>query len=179
MSDSHGKKWRVPLEEVAGQISGTLHDPPDFKAVELHANIKRGTEVVLGGVASMPDTLEKIREMRLLQFDIIRKEKLIVELLQVAPEILDGDSEEFEAEARRTLDGFHRDFKETRIQLSSYMVGSLVNHVLLETSAVDGKAREQGVEEVKALVLHEENQFEKMFPERKHRSLLHPLGEKK
>ena len=179
--ESHAKKWGVPLEEVAGRTAGHLVDPPHFTAVELLANIKRGTEVVLGGVASMPDVLEKIRELRLEQYRIIDAEKTIVADYERETRngISDEDRREWDQWRAHSLSEMHKQFKDTRIQLSRFMVGSLVNHVMLETASVDGKRAEQVVEVNKAMVLRDENAFDKMFPEKKHRSLLHPLGEKK
>ena len=179
--ESHAKKWGVPLEEVAGRTAGHLVDPPHFTAVELLANIKRGTEVVLGGVASMPDVLQKIRDLRIEQSRIIDVEKTIVAdyARATANGISMDDLKEWDRWRGEQLAECHRKFKDTRIELSRFMVGSLVNHVMLETAAVDGERSKQVVEVNKAMVLRDENAFDKMFPEKKHRSLLHPLGEKK
>src|SRR5947199_3710263 len=62
--DKHRSKWGVPIEQVGGKVSGSLVDPPDFQAAEIHANIKRGMEVPLSGVASMPDVIDKALELR-------------------------------------------------------------------------------------------------------------------
>src|SRR5438445_772892 len=74
-NEEHRKKWGVPLEEVAGQVSGHVVAPPNFEAIERLANIKRGMEVPLSGTASMPDVLRKIQELRESQ-DAFAKDKM-------------------------------------------------------------------------------------------------------
>ena len=176
--EEHARKWRIPLEEVAGQTSGHLVDPPNFQTIELLANIKRGSEVVLGGVASMPDVLEKIKELRIKQDEIIQTEKQIVADYELATK--NGASEEDKKEwldwKNNALIPLHAQFKRTRMELARHMVGSLVNHVLLETGAVEGERAKQIVEINKAQVLQDRNDFERLFPEKKKRSLRHPLG---
>ncbi len=177
--DEHSSKWGVPLEEVAGKVSGSLVDPPDFQAAEIHANIKRGMEVPLSGVASMPDVIDKALQLRELQ-----NQRALQWIADVRETVLNGEGlspEEQESAIRSAEHDVQRQLlspnAKMRLEFASTMIRSVTNHLLLETAGVEGKRAEQSVEMVKALVLHEQNQFDKLFPEKKQRSLRHPLGD--
>lgn len=185
MSDrdkEHREKWGVPLEEVAGRTAGHMVDPPNITAVELLANIKRGSEVVLGGVASMPDVLLKIKELRSEQQVIIAEEKRIVDEYEhsIQPhfgqEVGEEEKRKLEMHKQEQLAPLHKRFKATRMDLAECMVGSLFKHVMVETAAVDGKRAEQMVTINNAMVLQGNNDLLKLFPEKKKRSLTNPLG---
>ena len=177
--DEHSSKWGVPLEEVAGKVSGSLVDPPDFQAAEIHANIKRGMEVPLSGVASMPDVIDKALQLRELQ-----NQRALQWIADVRETVLNGEGlspEEQESAIRSAEHDVQRQLlspnAKMRLEFASTIIRSVTNHLLLETAGVEGKRAEQSVEMVKALVLHEQNQFDKLFPEKKQRSLRHPLGD--
>ena len=168
-NDEHRKKWGVPLEEVAGQVSGHVVAPPNFDAIERLANIKRGMEVPLSGTASMPDVLRKIQSLREEQ-DMFAKEK--IKTIQSTINMTDDEKNE---KIRLLGHQLLSDKKRQRMEFASVMLESVTKHLLNETPAVEGKGAEHAVEMVKALVLHQQDAFEKMFPEKKGRSLLHPL----
>jgi hypothetical protein len=174
----HREKWGVPLEEVAGRTAGHLVDPPNVTAIELLANIKRGSEVVLAGVASMPDVLDKISQMRDEQASIIMAEKMIISDFEKATSngISEADLQEWTRWKESMMAPLHKAFKQTRMKLAHQMVSSLFEHVMIETAAVDGKRAEQVVTVNNAMVLQNQNDLAKLFPERKKRSLTNPLG---
>lgn len=174
----HREKWGQPLEEVAGRTAGHLVDPPNITAIELLANIKRGSEVVLAGVASMPDVLDVIRELRDEQNVIIEAEKVVVRDYELGTRngISAEDLKEWDTWKSTTLEALHRQFKQTRMRFAKTAVGSLFSHVMIETAAVDGKRAEQVVTVNNAMVLQDRNDLAKLFPEKKKRSLTNPLG---
>lgn len=168
-SDAHRAKWGVPLEEVAGQVSGHVVAPPNFDSIERLANIKRGMEVPLSGTAAMPDVLRKIQALRESQDSYAQSKMKLIE----ADTTLTPDQKLAKTEMLRHQ--LLSDKKRQRMEFASVMIESVTKHLLNETPAVDGKGAEQAVDMVKALVLHQQDAFEKMFPEKKGRSLLHPL----
>lgn len=177
----HERKWRhATYEEVAGQTVGHLADPPNAQSIELTANIKRGAEVVLGGVASMPDVMAKIIQLRPIQNSIIRTEKTIVsEFNQAfegngADDPLYMDWKDYRDEAMAVL---HEQFKMTRMELGNVQVTSLKDHILLETAAVEGERAKQLTEINKVQVSRDLNGMEQLEGmSRNRRSLRHPLG---
>lgn len=175
----HREKWGVPLEEVAGRTAGHLVDPPNITAVELLANIKRGSEVVLAGVASMPDVLRKVKSLRDEQEAIILAEKMVVADYDHAVNngASDVDKAEWKQWKENTMSALHKRFKATRMDFAEEAVGSLFKHVMVETAAVDGKRAEQVVTVNNAMVLQNQNALLKLFPDKKKRSLRHPLGD--
>lgn len=177
--DEHREKWGVPFEEVSGRTSGHLLDPPDFGAVERLANIKRGTEVVLAGVASQNDAYDVILTEREAQDRIIALEKTVVKDYATAMGNggSDQDKEEWTLWKERTMEDLHSQFKKTKVRFAKGLTSSLIWHVLNETPAVDGKRAEQMVDVNKAQVLQDRNNLSLLFPEKKKRSLRHPMGE--
>ena len=175
----HSLKWGVPLEEVAGKVSGTLVDYPDFKTAELHANIKRGMEVPLSGVASMPDVIRKVIDLRTQQ-----NERAQNWIQQVHKIVNDGENmteeEKMSAIMTAEWDVRRQSFsprQRMRLEFAETVLSSITDHLLTETAAVDGARGNQSVEMVKALVLHDENTMEKLFSEKKRRrTMRHPLG---
>jgi hypothetical protein len=175
----HREKWGVPLEEVAGRTAGHLVDPPNITAVELLANIKRGSEVVLAGVASMPDVLQMVKSLRDEQTTVIAEEKKVIAEYELKTR--NGISEEERVklvlEKDEKMAPLHKRFKATKMALAECMVGSLFKHVMVETAAVDGKRAEQVVTVNNAMLLQNQNDLAKLFPKEKKRSLRHPLGD--
>jgi len=175
--DEHSSKWGVPLEEVAGKVSGSLVDPPDFQAAEIHANIKRGMEVPLSGVASMPDVIDKALELR--ERQDMRARQWVSDIRET---VLNGEglsAEEQESAIRSAEHDVQRQLlspnAKMRLEFASTVIRSITQHLLLETAGVEGKRAEQSVDMVKALVLHEKSVFDMQNP-KKERSLRHPLG---
>src|SRR5213593_2776190 len=60
------------LEQVAREIVGAIHFPKDFNTLEMHANLKKGLEIPLMGIASMPDVLNGIYSKRIEEDSEIR-----------------------------------------------------------------------------------------------------------
>lgn len=176
----HQQKWRgASYEEVAGQTAGHLIDPPDFNTVERLANIKRGTEVVLAGVASQMDAYDVILKERAIQDLIISQEKIVVKDYEkmMSDGLSDQDKAEVELWKVSTIQDLHQQFKRTRVRFAQGLTGSLIHHVLNETRAIDGKLEEHMVDVNKAQVLRDDGQIEKLLGgDKKKRSLRHPLG---
>ena len=177
--DKHSQKWGVPLEEVAGKVSGTLVDYPDFQAAELHANIKRGMEVPLSGVASMPDVIRKALALR--EAQNTRALKWVEEVEKIVNDGEDLSEDEKQSAVETAKREVHRQLlspkARVRYEFAETVLESITRHLMTETAAVEGGARKDAGDMVKALVLHEKD-FDSMFPSKQKRSWRHPLGDK-
>lgn len=166
---------QLAYEEIVARIARALHSPDNFNEIEIHAHLKPGLEVPLMGVATMPDVIRQIYarrqdEDKKFRLEIEENLKRIGELKQ--------DGWEKDAEKSREVSlRLHRiqrirpklltDARRMRYEHAENLLSSMVRHLYQITMAIDGKRAEQGVENIKAIVLHEQDKLEALMGNKK------------